>query len=426
MIKISIATAFLTVLIIPADAQKTQEARQQQAEAETVVRKIAGNIIENTAFSFKDRKTGKTYPLAKGIELTPDIKPTSWSNTLHYVNGILTAGLVQAGDALKDPKYAGFSRKNFRFIFENAPYFERFHQAGVQEDYAFRRFYDLEYRDACCAIAAGIAALGDLAQEPAFREYLDRSADFIFSTHQRLPDGTLARSFPHNMTVWADDLYMSVPFLARMGKLTGDPNYFEEAIKQVEQYNKHLYDPATSLYFHCWYSDVAMNGVARWGRSNGWLAVAQTELLNHLPEDHPRRPDMIRLLLRQIVGFSRYQDTSGLWHQLLDKQDSYLETSVTAMFTYAAARAVNQGWIAPVYFTVAEKGWEGLTSKITPDGKVEDVCIGTGISEDIGFYYNRPATLNGNHALGAVLLAGAEMIRAYEHQHQTTVKGGGY
>jgi rhamnogalacturonyl hydrolase YesR len=67
----------------------------------------------------------------------------------------------------------------------------------------------------------------------------------------------------------------------------------------------------------------------------------------------------------------------------LDKPDSYLETSATAMFVYAVARAVNQGWIPPVYFTIAEKGWEGLVSKITPDGKEEDVCIGTGILDEL-------------------------------------------
>ncbi|MGV8093893.1 MAG: glycoside hydrolase family 88 protein [Mangrovibacterium sp.] len=405
--------------------QKMQEVQKQLA-TEAIVRKVADNVVEGATFRFKDRKTGKVYGSVKEMELTPDIRVESWANSFQYVNGILTTGMVQASDVLNDDKYVGFSQKNFRFIFENVPYIEPLYQAGVDEDYAFRRFYDMEYRDGCCAIANGLADIDWLTTESEFRKYLDRAAAFIFDTHKRLPDGTLARDWPHDRTVWADDLYMAVPFLARMGKITGEEKYFDEAIKQVENYNKHLYDPTTGLYFHCWYSDVGINGVARWGRSNGWLVVAQTELLNFLPEGHPKRTELIKLLLRQIVGFSRYQDPLGLWHQLLDKPDSYLETSVTAMFVYAVARAVNQGWIPPVYFTVAERGWEGLVSKITPEGKVKDVCVGTGISEDISFYYNRPVTLNGNHALGAVLLAGSEMIRAYKLQHKTIVKGGGY
>jgi rhamnogalacturonyl hydrolase YesR len=155
-----------------------------------------------------------------------------------------------------------------------------------------------------------------------------------------------------------------------------------------------------------------MNGVAHWGRSNGWLAVAQTELLNNLPANHPKRQELINLLLRQIVGYSRYQDTTGLWHQVLDKPDSYLESSVTAMFTYAVAKAVNEGWINKTYLTIAEDGWKGLVSNVTPDGQIKDVCIGTNIADDIRFYYDRPKGLNDTHAIGAFLLAGAEMIRA--------------
>jgi unsaturated rhamnogalacturonyl hydrolase len=193
---------------------------------------------------------------------------------------------------------------------------------------------------------------------------------------------------------------MSVPFIARMGKLTGDNKYFDDAIKQVENFNKYLYDPMTGLFFHCWYSDVQMNGVARWGRCNGWIAMATAQLLNNLPADHPKRQEMINLLLRQIVGYSRYQDISGLWHQ------------VTAMFTYAVAKAVNEGWINKSYLTIAEDGWKGLSSKITANGEIQDVCIGTNIGDNIRFYYERPRELNDTHAIGAVLLAGVEMIKA--------------
>jgi rhamnogalacturonyl hydrolase YesR len=155
-----------------------------------------------------------------------------------------------------------------------------------------------------------------------------------------------------------------------------------------------------------------MNGVGHWGRANGWLAVAQTELLNNLPANHPKRAELIHLLLRQIVGYARYQDQTGLWHQLLDKPDSYLETSVTAMYTYAVARAVNEGWIDPHYLSIAREGWKGLTAKVTPAGELEDVCIGTNMDEDIKFYYTRPKELNDTHGLGAFLLAGTEMLRA--------------
>ena len=118
------------------------------------------------------------------------------------------------------------------------------------------------------------------------------------------------------------------------------------------------------------------------------------------------------MLERQIVGFSRYQDSSGMWHQLLDRPESYLESSVTAMFIYTVAKAVNEGWIPKRYLTIAYKGWNALSKKITADGQVPDICIGTSVEDDISYYFLRPAELNDTHGLGAFLMAGAEIIRA--------------
>jgi rhamnogalacturonyl hydrolase YesR len=84
------------------------------------------------------------------------------------------------------------------------------------------------------------------------------------------------------------------------------------------------------------------------------------------------------------------------------------------MFVYAVAKAVNEGWIPQRYITIAQFGWNGLTKKVTPDGQIPDICIGTSIEEDILFYYNRPRETNDTHGLGAFLMAGAEMLRANE------------
>ena len=203
-----------------------------------------------------------------------------------------------------------------------------------------------------------------------------------------------------------------VAFIDRRPQCTGDPKYFDFAIKQVEQFNRYIYDSTTGLYFHTYFNDENMNGVARWGRCNGWVALAQAELLHYLPANHPKRNSLTKLLLRQIVGFSRYQDSSGMWHQVLDRPESYEESSVTAMFVYTVARAVNEGWINRRFITIAQNGWEALAKKVTADGQVPDICIGTSVEEDLQYYFSRPKALNDTHGLGAFLMAGAEMVRA--------------
>ena len=408
---------FLTLLY--AGALRAQPS--VSTDAETLVRKVADHIIQTTSFRFVNNKTGEKFESLRSAPSSPDIKAESKFNKWAYVNGVLSVGMVQTASVLKDHKYSDYSRKNFDFIFSNLDFFKKQYDAGAK-GVEYRPVFHIGSLDDCGAMSAGLLDVYSFDKRKDYMDYLQRVGDYILNRQLKLPDGTLSRNHPHNMTLWADDLYMSVPFLARMGKLTGDAKYFDFAIRQVENFNRYLYDSTTGLYFHCYYSDEAMNGVARWGRCNGWLALAQTELLNYLPAGHPKRAELIRLLLRQIKGFSRYQDISGLWHQVLDRPDSYLETSVTAMFVYTVAHAVNQGWINKSYITIAQNGWEGLGKKVTPEGELQDVCIGTNIAEDIRFYYDRPRETNDTHGLGAFLLAGTEIVLAKDKLVDLTKK----
>ena len=101
----------------------------------------------------------------------------------------------------------------------------------------------------------------------------------------------------------------------------------------------------------------------------------------------------------------------GLWHQLLDRNDSYLETSASAIYAYAIAHAVNRGWInRRTYAPVAMLAWQGVATKVNANGEVEDVCVGTGVAFDPAFYYFRPRHVRAAHGYGPVLLAGSEVM----------------
>jgi len=378
----------LALLVFTIPALRTQA---QADSIRAVIYRVADNIIANTNYKFVNDKAQSRY------------------NKWEYANGVMMIGMQKVAKDLGKKEYADYVYKNYDFVFKNAPHYKELYARDPHTEFA--PFFRMNALDDCGAMAAALADANEHEKNPQYREYLDRVGDYILHRQSRLDDGTLCRTFPRKMTIWADDLYMSVPFLARMGRVTGDNKYFDDAIKQVLNFTKHLYDPATGLYFHCWFSDVELNGVAHWLRCNGWLAMAQVELLNNLPANHPQRNQLIQLLTRQLVGMARYQDQGGLWHQVMDRPDSYLETSGTAMFVYAVARAVNEKWIPSTYRSIAIEGWKQLTQKVRPDGGVEDVCIGTGIADNISFYYNRPKVLNDFHVSGAILLAGTEMLR---------------
>jgi rhamnogalacturonyl hydrolase YesR len=142
------------------------------------------------------------------------------------------------------------------------------------------------------------------------------------------------------------------------------------------------------------------------------------EVLDVLPADHPKRAEMMSLLKAHAAGLARLQHHDGFWHQLLDRDDTYLEASATAIYTYCLAHAVNQGWLdAKAFGPVAQLGWHAVASSVNEKGQVEQVCVGTGMGFDPSFYAYRPCHVMAAHGYGPVIWAGAEIINMLKRQH---------
>ena len=384
---------------------------QAVRDTEQALRAIAKVVVTDSAFLFVDQNTGLHFTSAAAAPNGAKLRLVRPYADWRYWNGVLNIGLIRLGEVFDDTTYARFPIKNITFSFDNYKRFEKNYKGEGKWSYPFGELFVMEELDDCGAMGASVIEVYCRDRQDRYRSYIDQVAAHMMKRQTRLDDGTFARAFPHKWTLWTDDLYMSVSFLSRMGELTGDNKYFDEAAMQVLNFHKYVFNASAGLMYHCWYSDVQRPGVAFWGRANGWALLAQVDLLDRLPKDHPKRDQLVRILQQHILGIAHYQSGEGLWHQLLDKTDSYVETSCTAMFTYAIARSVNKGYIEPRYASIAQRGWEGIMSKIRPDGQIEGVCAGTGISDDLVFYYHRPTPLNDSHGIGAVLLAGTEILR---------------
>lgn len=380
---------------------------------EIVLRKVADYILNHSEFNFIGIQNGQTYSSTKDIPEDVEVNLKSTFGEWHYTNGVLNMAMINLSNFLNEKKYYDFAASHIAFGMDNYKFFQkRFKNDRPHYHYPFGQLWTMKELDDCGAMGASMIEVYQIIKRDDYKEYIENTAKHITEGQKRMDDGTLMRTFPYKLTLWADDLYMSVPLLAKMGKFTGDSKYYNDALKQVFNFTKYLWNENKELYYHCYYSDLKRNGVAHWGRCNGWIMMAQVYLLNVLPSDHPERKALIDNLERQITGIAKYQNSEGLWHQVLDKIDSYLESSCTAMFVYSIARAVNEGWIDPRYGSIALRGWNGLINqKITPDGQVKDICVGTGIEDNIVFYYNRPARNNEKHGLGPVIDAGIEIIK---------------
>ena len=204
---------------------------------------------------------------------------------------------------------------------------------------------------------------------------------------------------------------MSAPYLMRMALVTGDRQYFDDAAQQVVRFNKYLLDKKTGLYRHGWYDIDKRQASVAWGRANGWVIWATSEVLRFLPESHPLRAEIIKMYRNHLRALVSYQASSGLWHQVLDRPDSYEETSCTAMYLIGMARGLRSGILDSSFVAPMEKAWSGLQSRISSDGIVRDICRGTEMSEDLEYYFKRERFDNDPRGLGAVIAACTEMMQ---------------
>lgn len=399
---------------------------QATLPADELAVKIADRILSETPYTFIHTKTSETYHHLKGVPFSMDVKVESKYNNWHYTNGVLQIALLELADKTADKKYEEHVLKNMHFVFDkdNLSFFERQFKEAFKEK-GWRGIRSLSWHmifrnkrlDDNGPMGASLidVSMRMAKAEKRFIEYINTTGEHLMYAEPRLEDGTIARIWPHENTIWADDLFMALSFLCRMGKMSGDKKYFDDAANQVLNYHKYLWHPGKEIYYHCYHTDIDEHGVAHWSRANGWMLMAKADLLTMLPEDHPERDALMEDFNRQVKGILRYQGKNGLWYQILDKTDSFEEITGTAMFVFAIARGVREGWIHKDYIYAAEQGLKGMKTKMSDQGDVTAICVGTGIMPSLTFYYNRPTQENDPMGEGPVIRALVEMSYARKY-----------
>ena len=270
------------------------------------------------------------------------------------------------------------------------------------------------------AVCAAMVKVQMKENSPELKPLIDNYMDFIVNKEYRLADGTFARTRPQHNTLWLDDMFMGIPPVAWYSCIAGDKKqmYLSEAVRQIFQFADRMWVPGKNLFRHGWVEGMQDHPAFHWGRANGWALLTMCEVLDVLPEDYPQRDKILELFRAHVRGLAACQSGEGFWHQLLDRNDSYLETSATAIYVYCFAHAINKGWIdAMAYGPVAQLGWHAVTTQINVEGQVDGTCVGTGMAFDPAFYYYRPVNVYAAHGYGPVLWAGAEMINLLNKQH---------
>ena len=375
-----------------------------------VLKRVFNYLDAVTPAQFINRKTQDLVRNPAEADTNTIIRPGDFRLTA-YEWGVTYSGMLLAGEATGDSAYTRYTKERVHFLADAFPAFSALYAKYPKAGNPLRQPVAPHALDDGGAVCAAMIKTLRLGEDANLRNLVNHLINYISVKEYRLADGTLARIRPQKNTIWLDDLFMGVPALAQMGKLTGDAKYYDDAVKQVLQFSQRMFNKDLGIYMHGWVEEMTVHPEFHWARANGWALLTMVELLDVLPENHPGRKAVIEQLIAHVKGLAFYQSGEGFWHQLLDKPDSYMETSATAIYTYCIARAINKGWIdAKAYAPMCLLAWNAVSTKVNSKGQVEGTCVGTGMAFDPAFYYYRPVNVYAAHGYGPVLLAGAEMI----------------
>jgi unsaturated rhamnogalacturonyl hydrolase len=329
-------------------------------------------------------------------------------------------GIHQLGVRTGQHKYAEYVRRNM--------------DALVQPDGSIRSYELEEFNLDQIAQGRLLFTLYEQTKQARYRTAIETLREQLRRQPRTTEGGFWHKQiYPNQM--WLDGLYMAGPFLAQYGKAFNDTTAFNEVAKQILLVARYTRDARSGLYYHAWdetrsqiWAD-SLTGQSRnfWGRALGWYAMAIVDVLDYLPASHKDRDAILAVLRDVAASVSAVQDpVTGLWYQVLDqpaRKGNYQETSASAMFVYAFAKAARNGWIDARYGAVARRGFDGLTrfmvstdsaGLLSLDRIVQVSGLGGKQQRDGSFeyYMSEPIVSNDYKGVGPFILASLELARA--------------
>lgn len=281
------------------------------------------------------------YTTAK-IELVRE----DWQKAV-FINGLLACRQADKDQLARELVNDAVATQTSQGEFCYGPMDRNFQLRGYGVHNNWSNVGDTRYLPNTSTPALGLAVL-DAYRHTQQTHYLDaakRQLDYLVLRVRRTTDGTICqhRGVPQ---IYIDATYLICPFLARGGLILDKPELVQESLQQLFLHVDHLRDPRMGLCRHVWCEKPDTYPQSSfWSRGNGWLAAALVDLLRELPDDHADRNRLRELLNSLLQAVLPLQDASGLWHNILDWEDSYLETSGTALFSYALMVAQRSGWL---------------------------------------------------------------------------------
>jgi len=319
-------------------------------------------------------------------------------NAWSWDAGVMMMGLVELADATGEEAYADYAR------------------AWI--DYHIWNGYRIFSSDSCIP---GFTALRlfERTGEEIYLSVADDVWHYIRNVAGRTSDGGLNHmGWLTGNQIWIDSLFMIGPFLLEYAAVRGDDAPYEELALQLEVFRKRLRSRGTGLYRHRYDDDtgeVAPEEPIFWARGNGWVFAAHNLAYRGLPRaiidglSFDLRED-IETMLRGILYL---EDESGRFHTVLNRPETYLETSAGILYAYGllAGTRGDRRIFPDTGIEDAERWLQGAIDQIVVDEAGDTLLLGTSYGTspgDVTYYEEVLKGENVAYGLGLFLLAACE------------------
>jgi len=330
-----------------------------------------------------------------------------------YCHGLVLQAILQTGQKTGDTRY-------FDYVYNYAD--TMINNQGLIADYQIE-----EYNIDRLNPGKILFPLYAITKEERFKKALDLLRSQI-NSHPRTAEGSFwhKKIYPHQ--VWLDGLYMACPFLAQYASTFNEPELFDDVANQIINISKHSYDPKTGLYYHGWdesrlqkWADP-VTGLSQsfWSRSIGWYMMAIVDALDYIPENHPKRSEIVSILRNLCASVARYRDPeTGMWYQVTDqlgRQGNYLESTGSAMFIYTWIKGAQKGYLDKKFEEMGKKAYKQYVKRFIitePDGSISvtDGCSVAGLGGttqyrdgSFDYYISEPIRNNDPKAVGPFIM----------------------
>ena len=348
----------------------------------------------------------KRYPESWMVDFSDKIK---WN----YTHGLELQSILQVAKKTGDDKY-------YKYV-------EAYADKMVNEDGSIKT-YNLE-RYNIDHINPGKILFPIYAkdQNPKYKKALDTLKSQM-DTHPRISNGGYWHKLIYPHQVWLDGLYMACPFLAEYGATFNVPSLFNEVALQLTTAYADLIDEKTGLLYHGWdesknqrWADpITGKSPNFWSRSIGWYMMALVDVLDFMPESHPQRLEIIRILNEISTTIEKFREpNSGMWYQVTDQGDregNYLESSGSIMFIYTWVKGAQKGYLPREFNEKGQNAFEQFLKQFIKENEdgtisVTDVCSVAGLGGEkvyrdgsFEYYISEPTRDNDPKAVGPFIM----------------------